>query len=116
MTSRFASALSPRVASLPLTVTFPSSIIRSQLRRDPSPAAARIFWRRSSLRGGTASGGASNAEPSNAAPSNAVRGSVTGLRDGSTLGIGDLINVVGKERGERRQLVHAVQAEFLQEQ
>src|SRR4051794_20809757 len=39
-----ASALSPSVATVPLTVTRPSSISSSQVRRLPRPARARTFW------------------------------------------------------------------------
>src|SRR5271157_135533 len=53
MWSRAASALVPiTVTTLPLTSTRPCSIIASAPRRLATPAAARIFWRRSSLAGG----------------------------------------------------------------
>src|SRR4051812_49085721 len=42
-----ASALPPRIATRPLTVTAPDSISSSHVRRLPSPARARIFCRRS---------------------------------------------------------------------
>src|SRR4051812_5468856 len=49
MASRSGSALSPSPATRPLTVTSPCSISSSALRREATPARARIFWMRSSL-------------------------------------------------------------------
>src|ERR1035437_5846659 len=57
MWSRPASALVPStVTTLPLTCTRPCSIMASALRRLATPAAARVFWRRSSLGGGRGAG------------------------------------------------------------
>src|SRR5437764_13254900 len=52
MRSISTSALSPSVATRPLTVTRPASISSSQVRRLPSPTPARIFCRRSPSLGG----------------------------------------------------------------
>src|SRR5262245_892874 len=49
MASRSGSAFSPSAATRPLTVTSPSRISSSALRREAIPARARIFCRRSSL-------------------------------------------------------------------
>src|SRR3954451_10906459 len=77
------STLSPSFATLPFTVTRRRKIRSSQARRDPTPAAASTFWRRSAV---------------------------------SACGIEYFFHVVGQERGQRRQLVNRVDAEFLEEQ
>src|SRR5690242_16693005 len=94
------STLSPSVATLPSMVTIPSAMNPSHSRSDPRPALASTFWRRSTCAGGGgASGAGSKAEAAN-----------------SALGIGNLVYVVGEEWSERRQLLHTVQAQLLQEQ
>src|SRR5690242_19014671 len=101
------STLSPRLATLPLTVTMPSAMKPSHVLRDPSPALASTFCSRSRRAGsGVAPSGGSKAEWVNSGWVNSV----------SALGIGNLIHVVGEERGERGQLFDAVQAQLLQEQ
>src|SRR3712207_8049919 len=87
MTAVAGSARSPRRAIRPSTVTLPRAMSVSQARREPTPATARTFCRRS-------------------APSVSAG-----------LGIaGDLFHVVRQERGQRGKLGDRVQAEFLQEQ
>src|SRR5256885_15694854 len=51
ITTLAGSTLSPSVAVCPSTVTRPAAMSSSQARREPTPAAARTFCRRSSVVG-----------------------------------------------------------------
>src|SRR5213592_2972135 len=88
MTAVAESTLSPSVARRPSTVTRPAAINSSHARREPTPAVASTFCRRSPA----------------------------ALVAPSALGIGDLVHVVRQERRQRRQLLHAVEPQLLQEQ
>src|SRR6266850_2578447 len=102
-------ARAPRLATAPLTLTRPAAIQVSISRRDPRPAAARIFWMRS---------------PGSAACGLAVgAGSLARLvvLDRTGLGFADLLDGRGlklKGRGdllERRQLLERAQPEVVEE-
>src|SRR5262249_16389679 len=81
----------------PSTVTRPAAISSSQARRDPTPAAARIFCSRM----------LASALAALAPSPGCVR---------SSLGKIELIDVVRQERRDRRQVGHAVDAKLLEEE
>src|SRR5215510_11771472 len=97
MTEVAGSARSPSEATRPSTVTRPAAISSSHARRDPMPAEASTFC--------------SRCGPSVSKGDGAGRG----LRR-SALGKFGLVDVVGQERAERGQVLHAVEPDLLQEQ
>src|SRR5262245_28073937 len=86
ITAVLGSARFPNEARRPSTVTRPAAMSSSQARREPTPAAARIFCSRCSP---------------------------TSEESGGTL---DLIDVLGQILGQRRQFVDAVDPQLLEEE